>query len=360
MKSGIFNLTVFYIIIVFVIILGCSNSNSPVEPDNNNSHSIFESIGFESQYINKVTVYGEFLYAGTQSGLYKMNINDTDYTWNMVGLEQQDIKTICIINSLNIIVGVDSDGESIYRTSDGGATWDPYSNDYGNGTTYPLDIKSLDNTGQVLVSGSQGMILKSDDNGQNWNIVWNDNSLETNVFFVKQNPSNNDILWAGGQKADSSPLLLKSIDQGNNWVRTHVYRNDTTSVNICLNLEVHPDIQNIVWLLYPTMIKTTSNNGASWITALASTTDYIFDQIGIDEVNPDNLYVVNRSSLSNYLNLYKSKDGGSSWTLLSDSTYDNHPVHDMVVNNIGNTNIIYLATENGILKYTDNDITISN
>lgn len=359
MKSGAFRLTEICIITCLFIILGCSNSNSPIESHNDNNYSMFEIVGLESQKINKITDSGNFIYAGTEAGLFKMDINDTSKTWNLVGLEQQNINTICIIDSLNFIIGVDSDVECIYRSSDGGHSWVPYTNGYGNGSLVPSKIISLDNAGQLLVSISQSTILKSDDNGQNWNTVWTDNSTETNFKFINQNPINNNDLWAGGQKADSTPLLLKSIDLGNSWERIHVYRSDTLDgVNICLNLVFHDELQNIKWLLYPTMIKETSNYGSSWFTSLAIITGYIADQIGIDVVNPFNLYVATRKVSDSFLNIYKSNDEGNNWSLLSDSAFDNNNVNDMIVINLGNINAIYLATDSGILKYIDSEITV--
>jgi hypothetical protein len=107
------------------------------------------------------------------------------------------------------------------------------------------------------------------------------------------------------------------------------------------------------------MIKETSNNGISWITSYSLGSDYISDFIEIDKFNPDNLYFASRLVSDNFLTLYISNDAGNNWTSLIDSTYDNHMTHDMVVRNIGDSNIIYFATDNGILKYIDTDITIN-
>ena len=174
------------------------------------------------------------------------------------------------------------------------------------------------------------------------------------INFIRIDPVDNDILWAGGQKANGSSLLLKSINQGIDWQRIHIFRNDTIVTNSCRNIVIHPELQNKAWVSLRSIVKETSTYGVSWITKLAGSPDYILDYIAIDSINPDNLYVISRAATGNFLNLFKSNDSGNNWTSISDINYNYHMVHDMIVMKSGNTNYIYLATENGILKYIDN------
>lgn len=102
-------------------------------------------------------------------------------------------------------VGDCNDLPAIYKTEDGGSTWNTLS--HGVTTGYFSAIYFVDeNTGFVTGSGDD-LILKTTDAGNTWNVKWSGENIYCIDF------SDNLYGWAGG----SNGLVLKTSDGGESW-----------------------------------------------------------------------------------------------------------------------------------------------
>ena len=202
----------------------------------------------------------------------------------------------------------------VFKTQDNGESWTPLfdNEDILSISDVIYDPNEPENiyvgTGDLNISGypvTGNGIFKSTDGGSTWD---KKGLTEAGVIAeVGISKANSDIIYAAsmGLPFERTPDrgLYKSVDGGDNW--EHVfYLNDSTGV---IDIEVHPEDPNIVYAATWTRIR---NNRESIIES---------DQAGI----------------------YKTIDGGVSWTRLANGL----PVGDLVRPGLamyeGNPDIVY-------------------
>lgn len=202
----------------------------------------------------------------------------------------------------------------VFKTQDNGESWTPLfdNEDILSISDVTYDPNNTDNiyvgTGDLNITGypvTGNGIFKSTNGGNNWD---KKGLTEAGVIAeVGISKANSDIIYAASMglpfERTSDRGLYKSIDGGDTW--DHIfYLNDSTGV---IDIEVHPEDPNIVYAATWTRIR---NNRESVIES---------DQAGI----------------------YKTKDGGVSWTRLTNGL----PIGDLVRPGLamyeGNPDIIY-------------------
>jgi len=149
------------------------------------------------------------LYAGMETGgIFKTidkGLNWTPVTHNYAIGNIQDIKVDP--NNSNIVYA--ARGEDIYKTSNGGNTWDLIAT---VGGTIQQFLINTNNTNTIYAATSIG-VLKSDDAGSNWN-----NIMLGEIFDIESKPGSNTILYIARNNAITKrPEIFKSTDAGNNW-----------------------------------------------------------------------------------------------------------------------------------------------
>ena len=179
----------------------------------------------------------------------------------------------------------------------------------------------------VLAGSSTGGVWRSTDGGATFAPV-SDDHTDLAVSWIAFAPSNNSIVYAGMGDIDSSYLgsgVLKSTDGGQTWTRVS---NQTLPDGVVARLEVDPTNPSRVYLAqYITTDRSnnlssagglylSTDGGVNWTKTLAGQAR----DIVIHPSNPQTLYAtlaVRSSSLggeSNAAGLYRSTDGGATWT----------------------------------------------
>ncbi len=225
----------------------------------------------------------------------------------------------------------------VYRSPDGGATWQEYSN--GIVEDHGLTIRTIavepGNSDVVYVAGeidsslwagepqwgigfdrTQGVVYKSTNSGQNWQAIWRGDNL---VRYVLIDPTDVNILYiASGvfdrEAANSDPNtlspggvgVLKSLDGGETW-----FEINTGLENLYIvSLIIHPqDSQTLLAASHNVTYRegnaayVTRNGGVSW--------EKIIEDDGLNSVeifpeDPNIWYVIGDS-------LYISRDNGHTW-----------------------------------------------
>ncbi len=222
-----------------------------------------------------------------------------------------------------IVVSIDG---NIFRTEDGGTTWDIiYS------TNIALSDISMPSSETGYVVGNNGILLKTIDGGNTWTELYSGVSdVLRDVYFF-----NDSVGFYCGQ----SQVIAKTVDGGMNWninsygsywLRDFAFINNGTGFCVgdggtimkTINygetwFEVYSGTdQNLIGLTFVnnntgyicgtngTILKST-NSGDSWFAQESGTNNYAS---GVFFLNPDEGYVVGLNEL-----LLKTTNGGDNW-----------------------------------------------
>ncbi len=279
----------------------------PNDPDN----TIYVGTG-ETWPRNSVSV-GDGLYKSTDGGV----------NWTKIGFEKSERIANVIVNPKNsqeIYVGVlgalwsDSDERGVYKSSDGGATWErllyvdqktgcaDLTMDPSNPNVLYASMWEFRRTGWSFESGGANSALyKSTDAGKTWNKIHNGfpkGSLGRLAIAVA--PSNTNVLYTVIEaEEDERKGLYRSNDAGASWEQ----------LNNDFGITVRP---------------------------------FYFSRIVVDPRNED---VVVKGGLSGSI----SRDGGKTFKDLGNMHSD---IHDIVFS-IKDSDIMYAGTDGGVYRSWD-------
>lgn len=200
----------------------------------------------------------------------------------------------------------------ISRSGDSGATWTAVHT--GLPTSRNPQSLAFDsaNANLVYLASGQG-VYKSTDGGVSWSPTALSNA--TNKVWVDQRTHS---LYA--TNIDTSSSLYKSTDQGASWNDIASTSGNTSQIDAFV---VDPANDSNVWIYashvyFPTIYKTT-NGGSSWTyfypTGLG--TQISFSDVAVDPSNSQTLYLSTGgegAAASSIRGMYKSTNSGTSWT----------------------------------------------
>jgi photosystem II stability/assembly factor-like uncharacterized protein len=256
------------------------------------------------------------------TGIYRTTNGGT--TWEFKGLEKSERISSIIIDKNNpnvIYVGVlgslwnSSEERGIYKTDNGGNTWEKIFYIDGNTGCADMDVDpenpdilyaamwDFRRKPDFFTSGGPGSgLYKSIDGGQSWNKIQNGLPDETmGRMSVSVAPSNNNIVYATVEVKDKSKKgLYKSSDAGNSWER----------INGDFNTTVRP---------------------------------FYFSRMAVDPLNDSIVFKCG-------LDLTISKDGGSSFRTVGSNVHSD--IHDVWIDP-NNTKHIIIGTDGGVYESYD-------
>ncbi|MFM9076583.1 MAG: WD40/YVTN/BNR-like repeat-containing protein, partial [Bacteroidota bacterium] len=259
-------------------------------------------------------------------GIYRTN--DGGSTWTKMGLEKSERIAGIQVNPKNpdeVYVAVlgalwsDSEDRGLYRTTDGGKTWNKIL--YVDKTTGCSDLAMDPSYPDILYAsfwefrrspwsfnsgGNTSALYKSTDGGKIWNKIHNGFPKgKLGRLAIAIAPSNNNILYTVIEsEQDKDKGLYRSDDGGANWK------------------QLNNDFEIVVRPFY-------------------------FSRIVVDPRNPD---VLVKGGLSGSI----SRDGGKTFKNLGPMHSD---IHDIVFD-INNSDRIYAATDGGIYRSWDGATTM--
>lgn len=251
-------------------------------------------------------------------GMYKSTDGGT--TWKKIGFEKSERIANIIVNPNNsdeIYVGVlgalwsDSDERGVYKSTDGGATWEQIL--YTNSSTGCADLTMDPNDSNILYAsmwefrrtgwsfnsgGDNSALYKSTDGGKNWNKIHNgfpEGKLGRLAIAVA--PSDSNVLYTVIEAEDDTKKgLYRSNDAGDSWEQ----------LNNDFGITVRP---------------------------------FYFSRITVDPRNPD---VVVKAGLTGSI----SRDGGKTFKSLGNMHSD---IHDIIFD-INDSDRMYVGTDGGVYR----------
>ena len=197
----------------------------------------------------------------------------------------------------HIIVSAETGG--VWRTYDGGATWEPLGDYFSNLRAYSVAIHP-DDPDTYLFGSSSGLIYESNDAGATWNQIADlSNSLVNKILI---NPDNTDIIFASSQNAG----FYRSTDGGSTWSGPIV--NDVRAYDV----EFKPGDTQTVYLSGHKFHKST-DGGATW----TETTGFAAQpkMMGVSPADDSVIYMVQASGGS-FGAFYVSTDEGANFTAI--------------------------------------------
>jgi len=263
----------------------------------------YDSIPYQGASLRSVgiTPSGKIVAAGkdlSYASIYISTDNGLNWSKKNVGSECRFLEDIFIVDENTYIVGGDYKDEALFRTTDGGDTWQKV----GTGYRFTINHLSLDSiTGDIWGTGwgyGQGSwIIHSTDKGLTWS------KSEAPIDYPENIIAKNGELWL----ATSTTNIMHSTDGGATWNEISI---DNGSTHIYFLDE------NTGWMTHSLgnyHLSKTTDGGVTWnisnqnaIGANTNDVEFMTDKIGF---------------IAGDGGVYVTKDGGETWKNFYDPSY---------------------------------------
>ena len=320
--------------------------------------------------------------AASSGGIFKSEdqghtwfpIFDNDYTLSMgdMAIAETD-KNILYVGTGEPNGGQGSvtyDGYGMFKSIDEGATWEHVGLENAGGIgRVEVDPKNPDRVfvaamGNLFAKNPQRGIYRTTDGGVSWeNVLFiSDSTGGIDLAINFQNPDTiYAAMWERVRFVDRrtyggpSSSLWRSYDGGDNWEELTIGLPSGSIGRI--GLGISRSDPNILYAMYcqdngywDDIYKST-DNGDTWTAtnsnAGSSSYNWWFSKIDVDPVNPNIVY-------SSSFNMYKTGDGGNTWSRITGLHVDQHGVYIHPQDNgiviIGNDGGVYLSQTGTALK----------
>jgi photosystem II stability/assembly factor-like uncharacterized protein len=218
-----------------------------MSPDNGNSWSIIPLNGTAITYVSSLAANSQYLFAGSSEGIGLLRSADDGVTWQTM----QPGVNIYTIHAGNGYVFAQSDNYDIYRSQDGGQTFDVI-------TTPFYSYTAMAFLGQTIYVVTDGIINMSTDHGDTWTV----SGIGFNYGYANILSVLGTSIYCGSVYANNSYYnypggLYVSSDNGNTWNSLGLLGNTVYSV-------VRGQNNRLIAATDPYNICLSDNNGASW------------------------------------------------------------------------------------------------
>ena len=233
-----------------------------------------------------------------------------------------------------------STGGGVWKTEDGGRSWDNISDGYFGGSIGSIAVASSDANviyvggGEKTVRGNVSYgygIWKSENAGKTW--VFAGLPKSRHISRIRIHPTNPNIVWAavmGDLYKDTDERgVYKSVDGGKNWKKVLFANSSAGAVDLVIDPNNARNLYASTWNIRRTPYSLSSGGDGS---AMWKSTDYgeTWTNISANEGLPSGAWgitgvaVAHGNSEKVYAliendkgGLYVSKDGGDSWKLVN-------------------------------------------
>jgi photosystem II stability/assembly factor-like uncharacterized protein len=257
-------------------------------------------------------------------------------------------------NPTTLYAGNALSGGGVFKTTDGGASWNAVNLGLPAGGVTALAINPQ-NSGTIYTSigfaPNTGGVFKSTDGGASWTAV--KSGLDGDSYAISTlaiDPQNPDTIYASGYDTG----LYQTTNGGANWTAAgyglttgYVRKADTV-----IALAIDPRNSNTIYAGTSAGAFQSSDGGISWSAVKSrlisdSNGPLVISALAIDPQNPDTVYAIETHS-----GLFKIADAGTSWTAVYSEPTTPRGLNVLRVDP-QNPGTMYAGTAAGVLKTTD-------
>ncbi len=231
----------------------------------------------------------------------------------------------------------------------------------------------------IYVAAAAGGVFKSVNGGASWEPLFDDQPVGS-IGDIALAPSDSSIVWVGTgepnnrQSSSWGNGVYKSMDGGHTW--THMGLTNTQNIG---RIVIHPSDPNILYvaalghLWGPNKergVYKSTDGGVTWTQSLSINEDTGVSDLAIDPQSPNTLYAAayeRRRTVFGYngggpdSGIYKTVDGGAHWTKLSKGLPQTGDIGRCAIEvSRHNPNIVYALIENvhgGVFRSEDKGFT---
>lgn len=332
-----------------LLLLGACEKESPI-PSPTMS---WNSLGLDGFIINKIDLFEDKIYVGTNKGFYVRNRTGQDADWELIGFENKVVQSFLIINESEMIVSLvnvqDPEQTGLQKTTNGGETWVEYTNGFGGQDGEPaFDITQHPDDASTLYAVGYNVVARSTNGGSSWEPIYGEwGGFSTGLDFVKLNPQDPESIWAGGQNGIEQGVLLHSPDGGESWEN---WLNLVEAPSVAKEIAFHPSKAEEVYVGFEGGLIKTPDRGEEWETLIHSEENRFFFGLAVHPNNPQTIYAagwLKRFDEPQPFIIFVSKDGGSTWEEFEHNEPAFGGVYDMELVTEGGKDKLYVGLYKG-------------
>jgi PKD repeat protein len=276
------------------------------------------------------------LYTGCDGGIFATFDNGSSFTDLSNGLQiGQMYRLGCAATNSNITLqGWQDNGTNLQS----GTSWDrPIG---GDGMECFIDWS---NPNYMYGEYQYGEIQRSNNGGASFNGIKN-NINEDGQWITPwlQDPINPQTIYAGYDN------VWKSTNRGNNWTQISTFNSGGLK-----SLVVAPSNNQYIYASNGSMFYRTTDGGNNWVNLTPAGNGGELTYIAVSTSDPNKIWITRSGYIANN-KVYKSLDGGDTWTNIS-YNLPNIPAN-CIVNQAGTNDGVYVGTDLGVYYY-DNTLT---
>jgi len=313
--------------------------------------------GLEGVAINKIipSSASDRLILATDDGVF---IYEEDQ-FTPVGLQGEEVNDLVEMGEDEILAGIrtttmDGGEDSLFKTTDGGATWQVHMGNYGGEERKHTSINALaqhpDDPRRLYARGWLN-VPRSLDGGQTWESLYRDwEWFGMNASLLRIDPNNPDIIWAGGANTLSRPNLLRTTDGGETWenllFELQIFEAGYEST--AYSIAIRPGRSSHLLLGLGVGVFRSTDLGKSW--------ESVFDQAAVLAManSPRFSRAVYAAGFNQQQTLFLlvTPDFGSTWkTIEKENSPSNIHVNDLTLVEQDGQDVLYFGTNRGVFSY---------
>jgi photosystem II stability/assembly factor-like uncharacterized protein len=223
------------------------------------------------------------------------------------------------VNSEVVYAGSDVGG--IFKTTDGGKSWQPSSKGLKN--DFVRDVIIDPNNADIIYAATLGGVHKSIDGGNTWAVMRNgfpqvsDYDFSAPINTLAFDPKNTEIIYAGigNRNTLGKGQIYKSSDSGKYWSLLNK-KNEISADAVIHSICIDGAKSEIIYLGTNRGVYKSVDGGLHWQPKNNGFPHYDVRKIAISNAKPNTLYVTLWSSPATPQwqgGVYISEDGGDSW-----------------------------------------------